>query len=117
MGGEVMMFGKPHAPIYDAALARIDELKRAPTPRRRVLAIGDGADTDLAAPARAGLDCLFITDGVHREELYRAGRGTRPPRARAVARARKSQTRGFGSRSCVVIRKREKAPVPIEPLR
>ena len=89
LGGDVRMFGKPHAPIYEAALARIDELKRAPTPRRRVLAIGDGADTDLRGAGAAGLDCLFITRGVHREELYRRGEELdRRALARLLARAK-----------------------------
>jgi HAD superfamily hydrolase (TIGR01459 family) len=89
MGGDVKMFGKPHAPIYEAALARIDELKRAPTPRRRVLAIGDGADTDLRGAGAAGLDCLFITRGVHREELYGQGEELdRRALARLLARAK-----------------------------
>jgi len=89
LGGDVRMFGKPHAPIYEAALARIDELKRAPTPRRRVLAIGDGAETDLRGAGAAGLDCLFITRGVHREELYRQGEELdRRALARLLARAK-----------------------------
>jgi HAD superfamily hydrolase (TIGR01459 family) len=69
MGGEVTIFGKPEAPIYDAALERLGELRDSPSPRARVLAIGDGAETDLAGAARAGLDCLFITEGVHRDEI------------------------------------------------
>ncbi len=70
MGGRAQMFGKPHAPIYDAALARIEALRGAQAKPARVLAIGDGADTDLAGAGRAGLDCLFVTRGVHRNELY-----------------------------------------------
>ncbi len=73
MGGEVKLFGKPHAPIYDAALALVDAHRSAPTSRGRVLAIGDGADTDLRGAGSAKLDCLFITRGVHRDELYGAG--------------------------------------------
>jgi HAD superfamily hydrolase (TIGR01459 family) len=89
IGGEAKMFGKPHAPIYEAALARVAALRNTPTPRGRVLAIGDGADTDLAGAGAAGLDCLFITRGVHREELY--GHGDELDRralARLLARAK-----------------------------
>lgn len=89
MGGEAKMFGKPHPPIYDAALARVDALRCASTPRGRVLAIGDGADTDLLGAGAAGLDCLFITRGVHREELYGAGEELdRRALARLLARAK-----------------------------
>jgi HAD superfamily hydrolase (TIGR01459 family) len=73
MGGKVLMFGKPHPPIYDAALARIAELRAAPA--KRALAIGDGAATDLAGALRAGIDCLFVTGGVHRDELRGEGDG------------------------------------------
>ena len=37
------MFGKPHEPIYDAALARIAALRGAQAKPARVLAIGGGA--------------------------------------------------------------------------
>jgi HAD superfamily hydrolase (TIGR01459 family) len=73
MGGKVVMFGKPHPPIYAAALERIEKLRGAAVPKSRLLAIGDGAFTDLAGAGRAGLDCLFVTDGIHREELRPGG--------------------------------------------
>ncbi|MFY9655711.1 MAG: TIGR01459 family HAD-type hydrolase [Methylocystis sp.] len=63
MGGRVLTFGKPHGAIYDAAQAALG------ADRRSVLAIGDGAETDLAGAGRAGIDCLFVTEGVHREEI------------------------------------------------
>jgi HAD superfamily hydrolase (TIGR01459 family) len=72
IGGKVVMAGKPHAPIYRAALHRIDALRGASVPRGRILTIGDGAETDLAGAGRAGLDSLFIVDGIHRDELRAA---------------------------------------------
>jgi HAD superfamily hydrolase (TIGR01459 family) len=75
MGGEVLMFGKPHPPIYGAAIARLAELRGAPVETARILAIGDGAMTDLAGARRAGVDCLFVTEGVHRDELSGSGGG------------------------------------------
>ncbi len=76
MGGKVLMFGKPHAPIYAAARERLARLNGgAPVPDARIVAIGDGALTDLAGAGRAGLDCVFITDGVHGEELRPDGGG------------------------------------------
>jgi ribonucleotide monophosphatase NagD (HAD superfamily) len=32
--------------------------------------IGDGLRTDRAGAAAAGLDALFVADGIHRGELY-----------------------------------------------
>lgn len=72
MGGKVVMFGKPHPPIYAAALERVARLRGGGIEKSRILAIGDGAFTDLAGAGGAGLDCLFIIHGVHRDELHGA---------------------------------------------
>ncbi|WP_424360536.1 TIGR01459 family HAD-type hydrolase [Methylocystis parvus] len=78
MGGEVLMYGKPYAPIYDAARARLAALPGGPVEDARIVAIGDGVFTDLAGAARAGLDCVFVTDGVHVDELRPNGAGVDP---------------------------------------
>ena len=62
LGGTVVYYGKPHRPIYDAALAAAGNVKKP-------LAIGDGMFTDILGANRAGLDVLFIADGVHGEEV------------------------------------------------
>ena len=69
LGGKVLMFGKPHPPIYAAAFERLRRLRGQSIDPKDVLAIGDGAATDLAGAGRAGIDCLFITEGVHEDEL------------------------------------------------
>lgn len=69
LGGEVLYAGKPHQPIYAQALARISALRGAPAPLARLLAIGDSVRTDLKGAAAFGIDCLFITAGIHAEEL------------------------------------------------
>jgi HAD superfamily hydrolase (TIGR01459 family) len=66
LGGEVLYCGKPHAPIYDAALAKAAASRGATTPaRKRVLAIGDSVRTDLKGAAAFGLDYMFVTSGIH----------------------------------------------------
>jgi HAD superfamily hydrolase (TIGR01459 family) len=70
IGGKVVMAGKPHPPIYAAALAALAASSGKTIDRSRVLAIGDGVSTDLLGAARAGLDALFLLDGIHRDELY-----------------------------------------------
>ncbi len=70
LGGETIYAGKPHRPIYTAALERIAALRGAPVAPARALAIGDALRTDLAGAAAAGLDALFVADGIHRTELY-----------------------------------------------
>jgi HAD superfamily hydrolase (TIGR01459 family) len=65
MGGEVLMAGKPHAPLYRLCLDRASErLGRAVDPAR-VLCIGDGVATDVLGGARQGLDVLFVASGIH----------------------------------------------------
>jgi HAD superfamily hydrolase (TIGR01459 family) len=78
MGGKVLMFGKPHPPVYAAARERLARLAGRPVADSRIVAIGDGALTDLAGAGRAGLDCVFITDGVHGEELRPSGEQVDP---------------------------------------
>ena len=60
LGGEVLMAGKPFAPIYDAAL----ELAGNPD-KSKVLAIGDGPETDIKGAMQNGLNCLFVTGGIN----------------------------------------------------
>lgn len=71
MGGAVIYYGKPHRPVYDAALAAAADAARAmgravPT---RPLAVGDGLLTDIKGAQAAGLPALFIADGVHGEDV------------------------------------------------
>jgi HAD superfamily hydrolase (TIGR01459 family) len=65
-GGDVVYAGKPHAPIYDRALALAEQARGAAIDKSRVLAIGDGMKTDIAGATRAGLHSLFVTGGIHR---------------------------------------------------
>jgi HAD superfamily hydrolase (TIGR01459 family) len=67
MGGEVIYYGKPYLPVYEMTLARARQA--AGREIARPLAIGDGLSTDILGANRAGLDALFIADGVHGEEL------------------------------------------------
>ena len=45
------------------------ERQRHPIKRERVLAIGDSVRTDLAGAHGFGIDCLFVTRGIHAEEF------------------------------------------------
>ena len=63
-GGEVLMAGKPFAPIYDLAMAEASRLTGKPVDRPQVLAIGDGPETDIRGAADYGLDALLVAEGV-----------------------------------------------------
>lgn len=69
LGGEVVYFGKPHAPIYDWAFEVLAETRGNPVPPARVLAIGDGPATDVRGGCDYGLDTLFVTGGLAAGEL------------------------------------------------
>jgi len=69
LGGEVLYAGKPHPPIYQEAFAQIAAIRGKEVPCARVLAIGDSVRTDLTGATQAGIDCLFVTAGIHAEEL------------------------------------------------
>src|ERR1700761_407050 len=70
LGGQVIYYGKPHRPIYDSALAAAALAAKAVGKQspKRPLAVGDGLLTDIKGANGAGLEALFIADGVHGEE-------------------------------------------------
>jgi len=68
-GGEVINAGKPYLPIYQQALAIAEKARGQTVDRGRMLAIGDSVRTDLKGAAAFGIDCLFVTAGIHAEEL------------------------------------------------
>jgi HAD superfamily hydrolase (TIGR01459 family) len=63
MGGESLYFGKPHPPIYDLARRRLAALGKD-IPAASILAIGDGAQTDIRGAMGEDIDSLFITGGL-----------------------------------------------------
>jgi HAD superfamily hydrolase (TIGR01459 family) len=69
LGGEVYYAGKPHRPLYDMALGEVGKARGKPPSLDRVLAIGDSVRTDLKGAHDLGVDCLFVTAGIHAEEL------------------------------------------------
>ena len=64
LGGKIRVAGKPHRPIYEAALDAAREA-RGDFPMNRVLAIGDGMPTDVRGALAYGLDLLYISAGIH----------------------------------------------------
>jgi HAD superfamily hydrolase (TIGR01459 family) len=68
-GGHVEFAGKPYRPIYEQALSAAQEVRGRTVEHARVLAIGDSVRTDLMGAAAFGIDCLFVTAGIHAEEL------------------------------------------------
>ena len=69
MGGEVLYAGKPYRPIYDMALAKAEAASGRRIALDKVLAVGDSVRTDLKGARTLGVDFLFVTSGIHAEEL------------------------------------------------
>jgi HAD superfamily hydrolase (TIGR01459 family) len=85
MGGVVEMAGKPHPPIYREAMRLAGEVLGRPAAMREALAIGDGLSTDIAGAARNGIDALFISGGIHRDEIAAVGEAALPDLVAAAA--------------------------------
>lgn len=66
LGGQVILCGKPHGPIYDAAMAVL--AGKGITDPSRILAIGDGLQTDILGANRQGLDVAFVAEGIFSRE-------------------------------------------------
>ena len=59
LGGQVVYFGKPYKEVYDMCF----------NSNEKVLAIGDNLRTDIKGANNLNIDCVFITEGVHRDEF------------------------------------------------
>lgn len=68
-GGDVLYAGKPYRPIYEMALEKAEGVLGRKADPKRVLAIGDSVRTDVKGAQAFGIDCLFVTAGIHAEEL------------------------------------------------
>ena len=64
MGGSVLMAGKPYEPIYDLALRMAGAIAGREIEKSKVLAIGDGPETDIKGAADFGISVVLIADGV-----------------------------------------------------
>ena len=64
IGGRVLMAGKPYKPIYQLAIQKAKAIAGHEFERSKVLAIGDGPETDIRGAADFGLDAVLIADGV-----------------------------------------------------
>jgi len=70
LGGAVVYAGKPHRPVYEAALAVAASLDGGPPDDKgRVIAIGDAIRTDIAGASAFGIASLLVARGIHAEEL------------------------------------------------
>ena len=98
LGGEAILVGKPHAPIYDAAKKQRRRARR----RHASLAVGDGLPTDIRGAVDNGVPVLFVTGGIHAADFgpHRDPDGERVAarlQAEGLARGRLSSRRSPGT--------------------
>lgn len=65
LGGRTLIAGKPHRPIYQAALNAAADILGERIEPSQALAIGDGMLTDVKGGADNGFDVLYVSAGVH----------------------------------------------------
>lgn len=82
LGGRTLISGKPHRPIYEAALRAAGEVLGRPIGPSDVLAIGDGALTDLKGATQNDIDALYVSGGIHARDY---GEALDPDPARLAA--------------------------------
>jgi len=64
LGGKVIYFGKPHPEVYNQSIKN---------KKKNIIAIGDNLRTDIKGAINMNYDSLFITDGIHKNEIEREG--------------------------------------------
>ena len=64
MGGKVVYFGKPFPEVYNQSIDNKE---------KRVLSIGDNLNTDIKGANLLNYDSLFISNGIHKNEINKDG--------------------------------------------
>lgn len=67
MGGEVHYVGKPHPEVYQSCRTFFEERYA-----KRIVAIGDSLQHDVAGGTAAGFDTVFVSNGIHRDHFVTA---------------------------------------------
>lgn len=69
LGGKVIMAGKPFSPIYDMTRAKCAKVLGYLPQNSKILCIGDGLKTDILGANLQNMDCLFVADGIHAQDM------------------------------------------------
>jgi HAD superfamily hydrolase (TIGR01459 family) len=72
LGGQAIYAGKPHAPIYEAALALGEEARGSAIDRARICGVGDAIRTDIAGANAFGAESVMVLAGIHAQDLMEA---------------------------------------------
>jgi HAD superfamily hydrolase (TIGR01450 family) len=72
IGGDTVYAGKPHPPIYEAALAMARGQRGGPISHARICAVGDAIRTDIAGAHAFGVTGIMVMAGIHAQDLLEA---------------------------------------------
>jgi HAD superfamily hydrolase (TIGR01459 family) len=72
LGGQAIYAGKPHAPIYEAALALGEQARGSTIARDRICGVGDAIRTDIAGANAFGAASIMVLAGIHAQDLMEA---------------------------------------------
>ena len=86
LGGRMLIAGKPHAPIYAAALKAAGEVLGREVARSETLAIGDGMLTDIKGADENGIRRALRLRRHPRRRVWRRSDDPDPAKARCVPR-------------------------------
>jgi HAD superfamily hydrolase (TIGR01459 family) len=68
IGGQTIIVGKPNRPVYEHAHTLLNQAAGRMLDKSRILAIGDGINTDIAGALGYGVDVVYISAGIHAAE-------------------------------------------------
>ena len=69
IGGEVIYFGKPYAQIYEYAIENYQRFSNKKITLNKIIAIGDGLETDIKGANNYNIDNVLITSGILSNKL------------------------------------------------
>lgn len=69
IGGKVFYFGKPHAKIYETLINNFNKKFAQEIDRKKIIAIGDGLETDIKGANNFSVDSILVLGGILRNQF------------------------------------------------
>ncbi len=69
IGGKVIYFGKPYSKVYESAISFFEKEFAQKIDRKKIIAIGDGIETDIKGANDFNLDSILVLGGILGNQL------------------------------------------------